>query len=77
MRRNFVFPIRALGMLAASSPVLPDTLQFDAQSAATKWDEAFNSGDMGALGKLYTTDAIVLTKVMPQSGEGIQGFSRE
>lgn len=74
MRRNFVFPIMALGMPAASSPALSDTLQSDAQGAATNWDEAYNSGDMSALGKLYTTDAIVATKGMPQSGEGIQKF---
>lgn len=74
MRRKFSLAMTALGMLALSSPVLSDTLQSDAQNAATKWDEAYNSGDMDALGKLYTNDAIVITKGMPQSGDGIQKF---
>lgn len=74
MRRNFALPMMALGMLVVTSPAQSDTLQADAQSAATKWDDAYNSGDMDTLGKLYTTDAVVVTKGMPQSGEGIQKF---
>jgi uncharacterized protein (TIGR02246 family) len=74
MHRKLTLSMVALAMLGTSSPALPDALQSDAQSAATKWDEAYNSGDMDTLSKLYTTDAIVVTKGMPQSGEGIQKF---
>lgn len=74
MRRALALPALVLGALMASGPVLSDALQSDAQKAATKWDDAYNSGDMDALSKLYTGDAIVVTKGMPQSGEGIQKF---
>jgi len=74
MIRNFSLPVIVLAILAASSPAFSDALQSDAQAAATKWDDAYNSGDMDNLGKLYTADAIVVTKGMPQSGDGIQKF---
>lgn len=74
MRWNFSLPILALTALVASSQVRADTLQSEAQSAATKWDDAYNSGDMDSLSKLYGTDAIVVTKGMTQSGDGIQKF---
>lgn len=74
MRWSLAVPMITLGALTICSPALSDTLQADAQGAATKWDEAYNSGDMDALGKLYTSDAVVVTKGMPQSGDGIQKF---
>jgi uncharacterized protein (TIGR02246 family) len=74
MDRKFGISMMVLGALVASGIARSDTLQSDAQGAATKWDEAYNNGDMEALGKLYTPDAIVVTKGMPQSGEGIQKF---
>jgi uncharacterized protein (TIGR02246 family) len=74
MRWNFSLPILAFVALVASSPVLADALQSEAQSAATKWDDAYNNGDMDALSKLYSADALVVTKGMPQSGDGIQKF---
>ncbi|GJD78488.1 YybH family protein [Methylobacterium gregans] len=74
MRWNSTLRMVALGMLAVSSPAQSDALQTEAQGAATKWDESYNKGDMDALSKLYTNDAIVVTKGMPQSGEGIQKF---
>ncbi len=74
MRQTFAFRMIALGMLAIASPAQSDAMQTEAQSAATKWDEAYNKGDMDTLSKLYTNDAIVVTKGMPQSGEGIQKF---
>lgn len=74
MRRYLSLPIFAVTMLVVSGPAMPDTLQSEAQSAATKWDDAYNNGDMEALSRLYTPDAIVVTKGMPQSGEGIQKF---
>ena len=51
-----------------------DTLQADAQNAASRWDEAYNGGDMDTLAKLYTPDAIVVTKGGPQTSDGIQKF---
>ncbi|MBN4098238.1 MULTISPECIES: SgcJ/EcaC family oxidoreductase [Methylobacterium] len=51
-----------------------DTVQADAQSAASQWDAAYNGGDMDALAKLYTPDAIVVTKGAPQTSDGIQKF---
>jgi ketosteroid isomerase-like protein len=74
MRWSLAVPMITLGTLVICGPVLSDTLQADAQGAATKWDEAYNSGNMDALGKLYTADAIVVTKGMPQSGDKIQTF---
>lgn len=74
MRQTLAFRMIALGMLAIASPAQSDAMQTEAQSAATKWDEAYNKGDMDTLSKLYTNDAIVVTKGMPQSGEGIQKF---
>ncbi len=62
MRGNISLPVVAIAMSIFASSVLADTLQTDAQNAATKWDEAYNSGDMETLGKLYTSDAIVITK---------------
>lgn len=60
--------------LMTPSLCLSDTLQADAQGAATKWDEAYNTGDMDTLAKLYTPDAIVVTKGMPQTSDGIPKF---
>ena len=74
MRWYFSLPVLAIATSVSTVQVRADTLQSDAQSAATKWDEAYNSGDMDALSKLYTTDAIVVTKGMSQSGDGIQKF---
>lgn len=74
MKRKLALSMIALAVFAAPRLALSDTLKSDAQNAATKWDEAYNSGDMDNLGKLYTTDAIVVTKGMPQSGDGIPKF---
>lgn len=74
MRRNTLIPLLIFGAIIVSSPSISDTPQSDAQSAASRWDDAYNSGDMDKLGKFYTDDAIVITKGMPQSGDGIQKF---
>lgn len=60
--------------LSAPSLGLADPSQADAQSAASRWDEAYNGGDMDALAKLYTSDAIVVTKGAAQTSVGIQTF---
>ncbi|KAB1071815.1 nuclear transport factor 2 family protein [Methylobacterium planeticum] len=52
---------------------LADT-KSDAQTAADRWDQAYNSGDMEGLGKLYTPDATVIPKGAPVNGAGIQSF---
>lgn len=53
---------------------IADKAKDDAQATATKWDNAYNSGDMETLGKLYTGDAIVVTKGTPKTSTGIQEF---
>jgi uncharacterized protein (TIGR02246 family) len=62
------------GTLMLPTAGFSDTLQADAQNAASKWDEAYNGGDMDTLAKLYTPDAIVVTKGAPQTSDGIQKF---
>ena len=52
----------------------PDRVQDEAQAAANRWDQAYNAGDTDKLGKLYTSEAIVVTKGKPQSGEDIGKF---
>lgn len=71
---KYSIPFLFFAALSVSSPAHADAMQSDAQAAATKWDEAYNSGDMDALSKLYTSDAIVITKGASQSGEGIPKF---
>ena len=66
-------------MLVAAAMLLPsvaqaDSVQAEAQSAADKWDQAYNKGDMGALAGTYSKDAVVIPKSGPQTGEGIQKF---
>ena len=51
-----------------------EALEADAQSAASQWDAAYNRDDMEALGKLYTPDAIVVTKGATQTRDGIPKF---
>ena len=51
-----------------------DNVQAEAQSAADKWDKAYNSGNMDGLAGTYSKDAVVVTKGAPQTGEGIQKF---
>jgi ketosteroid isomerase-like protein len=53
--------------------VLADT-KTDAQTAADRWDQAYNSGDMDSLGEFYAPDATVIPKGAPVSGAGIQAF---
>ena len=70
-----ILPMAALAVaIIAPTECFSDTLQADAQNAASKWDEAYNGGDMDALAKLYTPDAIVVTKGAPQTADGIQKF---
>ena len=69
----------ALVLLAGVLCLGPEAARADqsldeAQAAANKWDEIYNAGDMGKLSKLYTADAIVVTKGQPQSGAGIVTF---
>lgn len=74
MRLRHSAPFLICASIGISSPARSDTLQSDAQAAATKWDETYNSGDMDSLSKLYISDAIVVTRGMPQSGDGIPKF---
>jgi uncharacterized protein (TIGR02246 family) len=60
--------------LVSPSLCRADTAVDDAQSAASRWDEAYNRNDMDTLGKLYTPDAIVVTKGATQAREGITTF---
>lgn len=47
----------------------------DAKSAAARWDQTYNSGDMDGLKALYATDAMVIPKGAAVSGaEGIGAF---
>lgn len=60
--------------LVAPSICIADKLKDDAQAAASKWDAAYNSGEMDALAKLYTNDAVVVTKGTPKTSDGIKEF---
>ena len=60
--------------LSSVSPALSDQGTQEAQRIADKWDAAYNSGSIDELGKLYTTDAIVVTKGQAQTADGIQKF---
>jgi ketosteroid isomerase-like protein len=64
----------ALIAIVTPSLCVADKLKDDAQAAASKWDEAYNSGRMEALGQLYTADAVVVTKGTPKTNAGIQEF---
>ncbi|WP_082528558.1 nuclear transport factor 2 family protein [Methylobacterium sp. Leaf466] len=46
----------------------------EGQKAADRWDQAYNAGDMEKLGKLYTSDGMVVPKGAPVSGENISKF---
>lgn len=75
MPRNHVLP----ALVFAAAAILPglclaEALEADAQSAATKWDEAYNRDDMETLGKLYAPDALVVTKGATQTRDGIPKF---
>lgn len=72
-KRALMSFVLAAGVVVPSL-CLADTLQAEAQSAASRWDEAYNGGDMDALGRLYSPDAIVVTKGTQQTSEGIQTF---
>ena len=67
------FSILAI-MFLSSSVCMADTLKDEAQSAASKWDSAYNKGEMDALGKLYTSDAVVVTKGATKIKSDIQEF---
>lgn len=62
------------GLLLPASSFAQD-LKSDGQSAADRWDQTYNKGDMDALGKLYATDAQVVPKGAAISGrDNIQKF---
>lgn len=71
---SFARAICVIGFLAYPSVSYADKAQDEAQAAAEKWDKVYNSGNMKDLEGLYTKDAIVVTKGMPQTGDGIQKF---
>lgn len=75
MSLRFALALLAIGTVVMSAhPVLADQNVQDAQKAADKWDSTYNSGNMTELVKLYSPDAIVVTKGQPQNGEGIENF---
>ncbi len=62
------------GVLLIPSLAHADKVQDEAQGAADKWDQAYNSGNMDVLTDLYAKDAVVVTKGMPQTGNDIPKF---
>lgn len=62
------------GALLVPTIAFADTAQTEAQAAADKWDQAFNSGDMAQLAGLYTKDAVLVTTGAAETGEGIPTF---
>ena len=63
-----------VGAMLVPTLAQADSLQTEAQAAATQWDQAFNSGDMKQLGGLYTKDALLITNAKPEKGEAIEAF---
>lgn len=62
-----------LSTVGRPAPGLADT-KSDARTAADRWDQAYDSGDVEGPGKLYTPDATVIPKGAPVNGAGIQSF---
>lgn len=71
---NFTRSVLFAAVLLLPNLAHADNVQAEAQSAADKWDQAYNKGDMIALADTYTKDAVVIPKGGPQTGEGIQTF---
>lgn len=71
---SFARSVALAGALLVPTFAYADTAQSEAQAAADKWDQAFNSGDMKALAGLYTADALLVTNAKTESGEAIETF---